>query len=89
MYNTLCELSEARVRVEDSSGAAEAAKAALAVGRETKNSARRGEAYMLLGLALMVDARWKDARQALNHARVYAKNMDEIKRDRCVYSKIA
>lgn len=70
--------------MEDSAGAAEAAKAALCIGRETKNSARRGEAYMLLGVALLVAAQWKPARRALNHARVYAKNMDEIKRERCI-----
>ncbi|OQR76578.1 tonsoku protein-like [Tropilaelaps mercedesae] len=84
LYNTLCELSEARARLQDSAGAAEAAKAALAIGRETKNSARRGEAYMLLGMALFVGAHWRDARQALNHARVYAKNMNELKRDSLV-----
>lgn len=82
LYNTLCELCEAKIRVHDSAGAAEAAKAALAIGRETKNSSRRGEAYMLLGMALLVASQWTAARRAFNHARVYAKNMDELKRER-------
>lgn len=88
LYNALCELSEVNARMERCADAVDAAQTALAIGRQSKSSARRGESYMLLGIANLSGGRWREARKALNHARVYAKSLNEVKKLRFVSASL-
>ena len=80
LYNTLCELSEINSKMERSTEAVDAAQKALAIARQAKSSSRRAESYMLLGVAKLSGGHWREGRKALNHARVYAKSLDEVKK---------